>query len=81
MRGRANHVDGRTVLPGLYAGAKRVRAACANRLASNSLLEGLVCAHRAAQSVLTEPQPAVDVALPEWHSGARKIRMNRGGQP
>ena len=58
--------------PGLYAVGEVASTGLhgANRLASNSLLEGLVCAHRAAQSVLTEPQPPVDVALPEWHSGA-----------
>jgi len=65
-------VDGRTVLPGLYAVGEVASTGLhgANRLASNSLLEGLVCAHRAAQSVLTEPQSPVDVPLPEWHSGA-----------
>ncbi len=65
-------INGATSLPGLYAIGE---VACtglhgANRLASNSLLEGLVVAHRAAmaaiQAKLTSKQ---EVALPEWKSG------------
>ncbi|PYL58180.1 MAG: L-aspartate oxidase [Verrucomicrobia bacterium] len=44
----------------------------ANRLASNSLLEGVVVAHRAAEaSVRTQPpsHPARKISLPEWESG------------
>jgi L-aspartate oxidase len=52
-------LDGRTTLPGLYAAGE---AACtgvhgANRLASNSLLEGLVFGTRAAQSMLEDYIP------------------------
>ncbi|MGP3987875.1 L-aspartate oxidase [Streptomyces sp. 3N207] len=59
-------LTGRTTVPGLYACGE---AACtgvhgANRLASNSLLEGLVFAERIAESVLDSgralPGPAVD---------------------
>jgi L-aspartate oxidase len=64
-------VDGQTELPGLLAVGE---VACtglhgANRLASNSLLEGLVCAHRAAKQVTAAPEPQVKVAIPAWHSG------------
>jgi L-aspartate oxidase len=64
-------VDGQTELPGLLAVGE---VACtglhgANRLASNSLLEGLVCAHRAAKQVTTESQSPVEAAIPAWHSG------------
>jgi len=64
-------VDGSTELPGLYAVGE---VACtglhgANRLASNSLLEALVCAHRAAQQVLASPPLAADVKIPPWQSG------------
>jgi L-aspartate oxidase len=65
-------VNGATSLPGLYAVGE---VACtgmhgANRLASNSLLEGLVVAHRAAMTA-AQPRstPKHKVALPEWQSG------------
>ena len=69
--GVVTSVDGETEIAGLYAAGE---AACtglhgANRLASNSLLEALVCAHRAARRAAQNPEPAVDVAIPDWHSG------------
>jgi L-aspartate oxidase len=56
MGGIRTDLYGRTTLPGLYAAGE---AACtgvhgANRLASNSLLEGLVFGARAAQSMLDD---------------------------
>jgi L-aspartate oxidase len=56
MGGIKTDLAGRTSLPGLYAAGE---AACtgvhgANRLASNSLLEGLVFGARAAQSMLDD---------------------------
>lgn len=71
--GVATALDGATNLPGLYACGE---VACtglhgANRLASNSLLEAVVMAHRAAATIdrfLTEnPPPAI--ALPAWVDG------------
>jgi L-aspartate oxidase len=67
-------VNGATSLRGLYAIGE---VACtglhgANRLASNSLLEGLVVAHRAAAAVLEGQRPAHPagkISLPEWESG------------
>jgi len=65
-------VNGATSLHGLYAIGE---VACtglhgANRLASNSLLEGLVVAHRAAgAAVRTRRAPKQNVPLPEWKSG------------
>src|SRR5438045_5705120 len=67
-------MNGSTTLPGLYAIGE---VACtglhgANLLASNSLLEGLVMAHRACDaSVRAQPtsQAAREFALPEWESG------------
>ncbi len=64
-------VDGETDIPGLFAVGE---VACtglhgANRLASNSLLEALVCAHRAADQLLSHPLPPGDWTIPAWQSG------------
>jgi L-aspartate oxidase len=69
--GVVTNVDGQTEIPGLYAVGE---VACtglhgANRLASNSLLEALVCAHRAAERLREETPPPSDLALPPWQSG------------
>jgi L-aspartate oxidase len=67
-------VRGRTALPGLYACGE---VACtglhgANRLASNSLLEALVCSVSMAEQRAGEaPGPPVkSVAIPPWERGA-----------
>ena len=57
MGGVATDLDGATSVPGLYAAGE---VACtgvhgANRLASNSLLEGVVFAARAVEHFLTQP--------------------------
>ncbi len=54
MGGIVTDVDGRSSLPGLWAIGEVSRTGVhgANRLASNSLLEGLVFGHRAGRSVL-----------------------------
>src|SRR4051794_30130388 len=65
-------VNGATSLPGLFAIGE---VACtglhgANRLASNSLLEGLVVTHRAAiTAVRTRSASKQKIPLPEWKSG------------
>ena len=69
--GVVTNVDGETDIAGLYAVGE---AACtglhgANRLASNSLLEALVCAHRAAEKVMAHSLPPVDSKIPLWQSG------------
>ncbi len=63
---------GETDLGGLYAIGE---VACtglhgANRLASNSLLEALVYAHRAAGHVLNHPPKPTISELPKWQSGS-----------
>src|SRR6266481_2945079 len=64
-------VDGETEISGLYAIGE---VACtglhgANRLASNSLLEALVCGHRAAERVMTSSMQPLATEIPSWHSG------------
>jgi len=68
--GVLTNVDGETEIRNLYAVGE---VACtglhgANRLASNSLLEALVCSHRAAQKILAAPPEIQTESLPLWHS-------------
>lgn len=65
-------VDGETGIDGLFAIGE---VACtglhgANRLASNSLLEALVCSHRAAIRALGSGLSNPGVAIPEWQVGS-----------
>jgi len=65
-------IDGITALPGLYACGE---VACtglhgANRLASNSLLEALVCAHEMAQTVSRMPHEMPRASVPAWQTGS-----------
>jgi L-aspartate oxidase len=69
--GVVTNLDGETEIPSLYAIGE---VACtglhgANRLASNSLLEALVCAHRAADRLLAEPPTRYTGSLPTWQPG------------
>jgi L-aspartate oxidase len=69
--GVVTDVDGQTDIAGLYAVGE---AACtglhgANRLASNSLLEALVCAHRAAGRVLAAAPTETGLKIPLWQAG------------
>jgi len=69
--GVVTNLDGGTGITGLYAVGE---VACtglhgANRLASNSLLEALVCAHRAAMRVLADRPVAAAVSIPPWQPG------------
>ncbi len=58
-------VDGRTAVPGLYAAGEVARTGLhgANRLASNSLLEGLVVGERVVRAVLDDRRPVRDTDL------------------
>jgi L-aspartate oxidase len=69
--GVLTNLDGETEIAGLYAVGE---VSCtglhgANRLASNSLLEALVCAHRAARKVASQKPKLADFKIPPWHSG------------
>ncbi len=67
---------GRTSIPGLYAIGE---VSCtglhgANRLASNSLLEGLVYAHRSAQAIRESLPLTVDTAdVADWNPGGARL--------
>ena len=69
--GVVTDVNGVTDIAGLYAVGEVAHTGLhgANRLASNSLLEALVCAHRAARLVLKSPSPQAEVNIPPWQSG------------
>ncbi len=78
MGGIRTDLAGRTTLRGLYAAGE---AACtgvhgANRLASNSLLEGLVFGARAAQSMLADSLPLVAADATAERPG-RSFRQRR----
>jgi L-aspartate oxidase len=69
--GVMTNVDGETEITGLYGVGE---VACtglhgANRLASNSLLEALVCAGRAARCATGKIWPPLDLDIPAWQSG------------
>ncbi len=69
--GISTDLDGRTSIPGLWAIGECAHTGLhgANRLASNSLLEGMVFAHRAALALkeLDRSKPWPEV--PEWDAG------------
>jgi L-aspartate oxidase len=80
MGGIRTDLDARTTVPGLYACGEAASTGVhgANRLASNSLLEGLVFAHRAVRSIVAGQdddillQPACDI---------RPLPITGGGLP
>ena len=71
--GVATDHDGRTSIPRLYACGEVAMTGLhgANRLASNSLLEGLVFGHRAALHARARlaDDPTAPPTLPEWNTG------------
>jgi L-aspartate oxidase len=80
MGGVATDLDGRTTLPGLYAAGETAGTGVhgANRLASNSLLEGLVFGARAAAAMASDVNPAPGLAAPDATDTGEPGRENLG---
>ncbi|MFA7256465.1 MAG: L-aspartate oxidase [Kiritimatiellales bacterium] len=66
-------VNGRTAMPGLYAIGEVASTGLhgANRLASNSLLEALVCGHCCAEDISKhwKENPVGNISIPRWECG------------
>ncbi len=65
--GIATDLDGRTSVPGLYAAGETADTGVhgANRLASNSLLEGVVFGYRAAMAMIEDAKNGPEVTIDE----------------
>jgi L-aspartate oxidase len=76
MGGVATDLHGRSTLPGLYAAGEAAATGVhgANRLASNSLLEGLVFGARAAEAMIADASPAPPPAVPPAPAAAEDGR-------
>jgi L-aspartate oxidase len=72
MGGVATDLHARATLPGLYAAGEVAATGVhgANRLASNSLLEGLVFGARAAEAMVADAPPAPRAAVPGGSTNA-----------
>jgi L-aspartate oxidase len=80
MGGIQTDLEGRTTKPGLWAVGEVARTGVhgANRLASNSLLEGLVFADRAGRSLAGRLRSNVAPVLPSSSAGARDSGADAG---
>jgi L-aspartate oxidase len=78
MGGVRTDLDGRTSLPGLYAAGETATTGVhgANRLASNSLLEGLVFGARAGRAMLKDQRANAKPAAASAHPAANPGRHN-----
>jgi L-aspartate oxidase len=82
MGGVETDLHGRTSLPGLFAAGEVActRVHGANRLASNSLLEGLVFGARAGRA-MCQPLAAASLPSPEFRSLTEEIERGRQATP
>jgi L-aspartate oxidase len=69
--GVTTDLEGRTTIPGLWAIGECAHTGLhgANRLASNSLLEGMVFGHRAAEALRTIDRTKPWHEVPDWDAG------------
>jgi L-aspartate oxidase len=69
--GVSTDLEGRTSIPGLWAIGECAHTGLhgANRLASNSLLEGLVFGHRAAEAMVKKDGERAVPEVPDWDVG------------
>ena len=88
MGGVKTDLKGHTSLPGLYAAGETAATGVhgANRLASNSLLEGLVFGARAGDAMRTSPDAPIDPAtvgslVLARSAGPDRLRRADGGPP
>jgi L-aspartate oxidase len=92
MGGVKTDLAGRTSLPGLYAAGETAATGAhgANRLASNSLLEGLIFGARAGQAMMKDAPagkrqpgalPGSPAPMPDNSSSAQKEAMKNSSKP
>jgi L-aspartate oxidase len=83
MGGVRTDLDGRTSLPGLFAAGEVACTAVhgANRLASNSLLEGLVFGARAGRAMASNRRPALTGAPPSTEQTPHSPAAAGAGTP
>jgi L-aspartate oxidase len=83
MGGVASDLHGRSTMPGLYAAGEAAGTGVhgANRLASNSLLEGLVFGARASEAMIADAAPPPPLSVTSAPSAPGQDGRERKGDP